>query len=59
MMTKRPSLVLLHRAGLMIGVIASVGLAFWNSLRNREHIYIRNMTTMLARSVQIDLSDEV
>lgn len=58
-MTKRPSLVLLLRVGLLIGASASVSLALWSSLRSREHVYIRNVTERLARSVQIDLSDEM
>jgi len=51
--------MLLLRAGLMIGATVSVSLALWSSLRARERGHIRSLTIMLARSVQIDLSDEM
>src|SRR6266576_4033958 len=59
MMTKRRSSVLLLRAGLMIGSAAAVSLVVWSQLQNREHVYIRDLTKGLARTVQTDLFDEV
>ena len=59
MMTKRRSSVLLLRAGLMIGSAAAVSLVLWSQLQNREHVYIRDLTKGLARTVQTDLLDEM
>jgi signal transduction histidine kinase len=46
-------------AGLMIGFATAVSLVFWSQLQNREHVYIRELTKVLARTVQTDLSDEM
>jgi len=59
MMTKRPPLVLLLRAGLMIASAAAVSLVFWSQLHCRERVYIRDLTKVLARTVQTDLSHEM
>ncbi len=58
-MTKRPSFVLLLRVGLMIGSAAAASLVFWTQLQNREHVYIRDLTKVLARTIQTGLSDEM
>ena len=58
-MTNRPFLVLLLSAGLMVGSATAVRLVFWNQLQNREHVYIRDLTRVLARTLQTDLSDEM
>ncbi len=59
MIAKRRSSVLLLRAGLMIGSAAAVSLVLWTQLQNREHVYIRDLTRVLARTVQTHLSDEM
>jgi len=59
MITKRRFSVLLLRGGVIIGLAAGVSLVFWSQLRNREHLYIRDLTKVLARTVQTDLSDEM
>jgi signal transduction histidine kinase len=59
MIAKRRSSVPLLRAGLMIGSAAAVSLVLWTQLQNREHVYIRDLTRVLARTVQTNLSDEM
>jgi signal transduction histidine kinase len=51
--------VQLLRAALMIGITASISLALWSTLQVRERVRIRELAAMLARSMQIDLSDEM
>ena len=50
---------LLLRAGLMVGVTAAIGLAFWNPLTSEVRAQTRRITTVLARSMQTDILDEV
>jgi len=59
MMPKRRFSVLLLRAGLLIGSAAAVSLVFWSQLQVREHVYIRDLTKVLARTEQTHLSDEM
>jgi signal transduction histidine kinase len=59
MIAKRRPSVLLLRVGLMIGSAAAVSLVLWTQLQNREHVYIRDLTRVLARTVQTHLSDEM
>ncbi len=58
-MPKRRFSVLLLRAGLLIGSAAAVSLVFWSQLQVREHVYIRDLTKVLARTEQTHLSDEM
>ncbi len=58
MVKKRPSLVLLLRAGPMICSATAVSLVFWSQLQNREHAYIWDLTRVLARALQT-VSDEM
>ncbi len=51
--------MLLLRAGLLIGSAAAVSLVFWSQLQVREHVYIRDLTKVLARTEQTHLSDEM
>lgn len=50
---------LLLRAGLMVGVTAAIGLAFWNPLTSEVRAQTRRITAVLARSMQTDILDEV
>jgi len=44
---------------LMLGAAAALGIACWFPLRQEEHNHIQQVTTILARSVETDISDEV
>jgi signal transduction histidine kinase len=59
MQARKPSWVLLIRVGLLVGATAALGLAFWSPLRSEERDHARRVTSGLARSVQIDIADEV
>lgn len=59
MQTSKSSWVLLIRVGLLVGATAALSLAFWSPLRSGERAHTRHLTKGLARSVQIDIADEV
>ena len=54
-----PSWATLIRVGLMVGVIAAVGLAFWSPLSSEIHSHTERITKAYARSLQTDVLDEV
>lgn len=43
----------------MIGSTAAVSLVFWSQLQDRKRVYIRDLTRVLARTVQRELFDEM
>src|SRR5437899_8941527 len=59
MQARKSSWVLWIRVGLVVGATVALGLAFWSPLRSQERAHARRLTKGLARSVQIDIADEV
>jgi len=55
----KPNWVTLLRVGLMAGVTAAVGFAFWNPLNTEIHSHTERITKAYARSLQTDVLDEL